>query len=221
MEKTTASKYFYAKLFLLSLIIESINAVTVQAALSDDLGLLEEPSKSIVENNGAYPIVDFLQQKQVPETDTNADEHIIQKRCTHGCSSSRSHRHRHRHHRHRHHNDGPYSNPYPGAVPYPYPNAGPNPYPGSWPNSYPRPWPTVNQMGMQPYQQRYRRSLSLFDVNRRVNHMANNPKQLQQVSVSHLFFSIHIYVFILLLLFSQCTISAIMIFKTISTHQSH
>ncbi|CAF0961728.1 unnamed protein product [Rotaria sordida] len=65
----------------------------------------------------------------------------------------------------------PLGNPYPGPLA--------NPYPGSWFNSYTGPRLNPNPIGIPPFQRRYKRSLSIFDDNRRSKNLANNAKQWQ------------------------------------------
>lgn len=181
MTKAIPAKRWNAALFLLVLMLESINTASIQFKETDDsehAELQQKKASSILENVGVGPVVPFLQYQKTAEEDNNEIEHFITKRCDHGhgCGSSHHGRHRHRHHHHHHdhhgYDDG-WSNSYPGSMG--------NPYQGYWPNSYNRPWPPMNQGGYRPYYPRYRRSLSQFDVEQRNNDLRRNTKQSYQV----------------------------------------
>lgn len=176
MKITMALTFSYASLFLFNLMFELTSTAATDLTKSDDLRhdmLQKQSSVPIVETidkNLDYmnPIIPLRQDQWVSETDNSKIEHIVQKRSDH---RHRSSRHRHRHHHGHNSNYLPGSNPYGSPFANPYPSPWSNPYPGSWQNSYP--------MGNPPFPPRYRRSLSIFDNNRRNENKANNPKQWQ------------------------------------------
>ncbi|CAF3908017.1 unnamed protein product, partial [Rotaria sp. Silwood1] len=160
-----------------------------------------EPILESIDTNLDYsiPVAPFRQHQWVAETDNSETEHIVQKRCVHGCRSSRQHHHHHRPLTNQYHGSwpnqypGPLANQYPGSWPnqypgplanqYPgswsnqYPGSWSNQYPGSWSNQYPGSWSNQNPIGIPYLQPRYRRSLSVFDDNKGSKNFANDREQ--------------------------------------------
>jgi hypothetical protein len=169
MKITTTLTLLYAGLFLFSLMFKLTSTAVIDLTKSDDLrhGMLQEqwsdPILEAVAKNVDYmnPITLFRKDQWAAETDNSGTEHVLQKRYAHGYRSSRNRHHHHHHHRRQNPNSLPWSNPYPSP----------------WSNPYPNSWLNTNPIGILPFQPRYRRSLSIFDNNRRSENWVDNPKQ--------------------------------------------